>query len=1360
MKIKRWLVITITVVLLFLITLFFLRHVIIGHVFKVSISKKTNQTIAFNIGDVDYNILDNTVTFTNSNLALSNVFVNVKKTIELSEFDFDKIEIEGFSLFRLLLQREVIADRLLVSRPSVWFTKQNNPIPFKEKPQEVFKSLKDHPGILGDLVVIVDEIEIVNGKVDLKSIISDDTHEGSVDFKILLTDFNTSKKLIIDTTRFLFAKEHFVKLSSFDYKMPNGDSIAFDSIVFKTVEDALISYNLRVHIAKLSSLGMTHIFDAQVGEINLSDIYFDMLSLNKELNIDSVAIHNARIQTIGNERCDTLDNISRDSVKNNIFKKIETILINNITIDDVDFVHVNSEKDTIISTNDMDLLLSGVEIDSNIRKGKIKKADFSKLHIAFGESSYFDPFTGMNIGIGDLAFEGMKGIMKIDDIVIIDTAKNKNVLSKSSIGSLFVKGLDINRYLSDSILSLEFELSKPNIYVESFEKNTITKKKSFPDIERFEINRIDVFDGNINFVSPKINLSVKGITIATNELGLKSLKNLHHTNGENYMLNMESINMSFSRTNEVISTGNAILDNDVFYVKDLLFKTHSISQKLNVSLSEVSLDGVNIPSIIDDKSICLDSVVIISPDIIADISLSEKTKKSVGLNLMEICVDNLKFINGNIDLSLIKVTDSIDAIFGFDIDVSNISISDFSNNDWVDNIIWDVNLENPIIRYNNYSLSMKNIVSEKETGLLKLSKIHALPLKMKNLDIKNFDIADIVISGIEYNKLINGDMSDITLLKIDKPVVDLMFSERKDVVMNKHTIIPHFNIEELELTNLTFNFEHSKPHSSTFLSLGDLDINFKNASPTNYVDGLYSFNLTNLQVVDTAKNSYFEIDTTTYLRTLSEMKFENIRGGSIFKIPDSGFHSYLVKHFGVIGMNISQNYPHTINIDSMFMNYADIENVKGDNHNAKVSKIKDVKINLPEVLYGFSVDYFTGNEINFSDGNYLNPEKTELLGLKVEVDDFKIDSTNNNPLNIAKSASVYLGKNNFISTDSLYDMRLGSVSYNFESNHICADSFTYKPRFTSDEFFQKAAYQTDKMDISIDQINVNDFGLEKFIDDKNLVISSVHVDGLSAILYRNKRYPVKPGTYKKMPREALFSVNIPINIDTVFAHNAYIKYREIDKKSLVPGEIFLDNVDLSIRNLRNDTAILNKNPFMVAQLNARLIGEADLDMTATFNLLSDTNDFWVTGSLKKIDFAGLNSMTQNLVGVTISRGNGTLNIPLISGNSYNSRGDLKFKYSDLKIELFDRENATNATGLSGNMASLLLNDIFIKSNNPGFLGKTRDGDVYFRRDTEKSVIAYIWKSTMSGLMSTMGYNNREQRQEKRRFRKMLRDLNK
>ena len=203
----------------------------------------------------------------------------------------------------------------------------------------------------------------------------------------------------------------------------------------------------------------------------------------------------------------------------------------------------------------------------------------------------------------------------------------------------------------------------------------------------------------------------------------------------------------------------------------------------------------------------------------------------------------------------------------------------------------------------------------------------------------------------------------------------------------------------------------------------------------------------------------------------------------------------------------------------------------------------------------------------------------------------------------------------------------------------------------------------------------------------------------------------------------------------------------------MPGEIFLSKFNLSVANISNELSVLDTNSLMVAKLNAMLLGEAVLKLNINFPLLSSTDEYEVSGNISELDFTKLNSMTQNLAGITMKKGTGGVDIPLIRGNNVSSDGSILFKYKKLKIELYDRDKAQNTSGLTGSMANLLLNDIFIRSNNPGFLGKTRQGEVYFKRNTQKSIVYNIWKSVFSGIMSTMGYNNKEQRQEKKARRR-------
>jgi hypothetical protein len=38
------------------------------------------------------------------------------------------------------------------------------------------------------------------------------------------------------------------------------------------------------------------------------------------------------------------------------------------------------------------------------------------------------------------------------------------------------------------------------------------------------------------------------------------------------------------------------------------------------------------------------------------------------------------------------------------------------------------------------------------------------------------------------------------------------------------------------------------------------------------------------------------------------------------------------------------------------------------------------------------------------------------------------------------------------------------------------------------------------------------------------------------------------------------------------------------------------------------------------------------------------------------------------------------------------------------------------------------------------------GTIYFKRDKSKGIINFLWKSTLSGLKSTMGFNSKAQKE--------------
>jgi ABC-type molybdenum transport system ATPase subunit/photorepair protein PhrA len=94
-----------------------------------------------------------------------------------------------------------------------------------------------------------------------------------------------------------------------------------------------------------------------------------------------------------------------------------------------------------------------------------------------------------------------------------------------------------------------------------------------------------------------------------------------------------------------------------------------------------------------------------------------------------------------------------------------------------------------------------------------------------------------------------------------------------------------------------------------------------------------------------------------------------------------------------------------------------------------------------------------------------------------------------------------------------------------------------------------------------------------------------------------------------------------------------------------------------------------------------------------------------------------------------------------------------FRYRKIKLSLYNRKKAETETNIFNSMANFLINDLVIKSNNPKFARRPKVGVVYAERDTQKTIINYAFNSILSGMLSTLGINKKEQRKERREFKK-------
>jgi len=1353
------------------IALFSFRHVIVGHALKITISKKTNETISLKIGNIYYDILNSSVSFSNSELVFSNTYINEEKTIELSELKFDKIQINNLSILRLLFKREVVANKFIIAKPSLWFMENHNPKPFKEKPKEIINSLNQHHDILKNLVVIVNEIEITHGKVDLKSLIDNKEHSGSVEFKLLLKKINTSKKQNFDNNTILFAEEHFVKLSSFNYMLPNGDKISFDSIIFDSKSNNLITSNLSFSINSDTTYPETNPITAKIGNILLSGIGFEAIEDLHNLEFENITISDGYLHLTNNHIVKSPHQTDTISSTNDIFNKFHKLTLNSFVLNNINLLNTEKSGDTIIALRNLNFSVNNIQIDSTTLITKIPDIDFKSIIISSGKIKLFEKKTGLSINLNNFNFTEDKGIASLQNVQISEqnlTNSHSLIIDVDSIGISQVSVKDIVYGIP---IKIGLDIYNPLVDINILDKSNNSKKKL--NLEKFEISEVKITNGNIHiFENNKLDIRIDNLNFNSGIIQLKNFDNLHEINSDNFALNTSSFKIELIKKDILVSVESINFLQNSFNINNISTKiTSPNSIKTSISISQLDFEGFNLKEIINEKTISLNKFTISKPNVAGSIVLDSKlgrvdNQQQKLIFDYKINIDNFNINHGNIYLDINHENEEIKLSTGVNVVIDNIYLNNSADTTWLNKLLWNINLSKPAVQYKDYIISCKDIESDNTKELLILDNIeihdNSSSKLTSGIDIRELTIENVYLSGLKYNTIINKQTPVINSIIIKKPHLDLKIDSRN----KKHTkptgqlnkkVLP-FDIEDIEILNLSFKIENTDSISTSNVSLGKLDFKYNMSVTNNIINGFEHFSATNFLLSDSIKNSFSDIKRLTFSKENNQITISDLKGGSINKqLTSNNYLKYTSTGLSFKEIDITQTYPHNISIKEIDINDFDISiiNHKNKNDSTKPTTVK--KIKLPSLINSLKIDAITGDYFNITHLTIsdTSEKKLTLVDLGFFINNIIIDSTkvSDTSFRFAENFSINLSKNKFVSKDSLYETSISSVNYNFYQNELTIDTLLMKPRFSSSDFFKKAIYQTGMMNIGVNKIICSNIRFEKLIKNGDIHIGGVNVYGLDMHIFRNKMYEMDPNLYKKMPQEALLSLSQIITIDSLKTHNSYILYKQINKKSIVPGEIFLNKVNLSVFNINNNLNVIDKTSSMVVYFNAMLLGEANTNIKLTMPILSPANDFWLSGHVDKIDFTMLNSMTQNLVGVTLKKGSGVLDIPLISGNSLHSKGLIAFKYRRLKIELYDRDKAQNASGLGGSMANLLLNDILIKSNNPGFLGKTRKGDVYFVRNTQKSIVAYTWKSILSGIMSTMGYNNKEQRQEKRAIKR-------
>jgi hypothetical protein len=286
---------------------------------------------------------------------------------------------------------------------------------------------------------------------------------------------------------------------------------------------------------------------------------------------------------------------------------------------------------------------------------------------------------------------------------------------------------------------------------------------------------------------------------------------------------------------------------------------------------------------------------------------------------------------------------------------------------------------------------------------------------------------------------------------------------------------------------------------------------------------------------------------------------------------------------------------------------------------------------------------------------------------------------------------------------------------------------------------RKLGYQVDRTELKVAKIFLKEIDILKLYHEQYLYSKKLLLEDLWVNDHRDKRVSERENFYPPMPQEILKKMKFRFNLDTVELKNGNIFYEEFVEGGKKPGHINFLDLNATLVNVTSDPEVFRQDPYLKMFGKAKLMGEGLVNFTCNLNIRDPGNKFDIWGTVGQMDMRKINPMVENVAFTTIKSGYIKSILFEASADDHYSTGTMKFRYSDFKIALINKETG-QIEGIDKGFISFLANTFILNTKNP-HLGFFREGSIFFKRNPEKSIINYWWKSIFTGIKTSIGAQN-------------------
>ena len=403
------------------------------------------------------------------------------------------------------------------------------------------------------------------------------------------------------------------------------------------------------------------------------------------------------------------------------------------------------------------------------------------------------------------------------------------------------------------------------------------------------------------------------------------------------------------------------------------------------------------------------------------------------------------------------------------------------------------------------------------------------------------------------------------------------------------------------------------------------------------------------------------------------------------------------------------------------------------------------KFTLDNLKWNFAIDSVS------SDGASINlkrPIKHDLFWDKI---DLRADGINTETEHATAYPAdhILVGINDytFHFRDSIYRIKFGRTVVDPINRTGVIDQVDYRPKIPRYEFHNHFDTRKSALYFSCEKGYVYDFDVPKLFTDKKIDIGRLDVERFQMQSYENQSKP-NDFTTPKPNLHAFIKKRIPvkITIDTTFITNSYIGIEQLNPEAAVPGLLTVNDVSGRVINFTNDPADIARNNSMLMTATGKLMNIADVSGKIKYVMDSPTDEFICNFKADTIHLPDLNPYLENAIFAKINDGTVSAAQVNFKSNNIESRGESHFVYRDLKLQVNKRDSVQQRRR---GLLSLLANTVVRTKNT------RKIGYIYSKCNPGRSFTGYWVQSILSGIKATAGFENKEQKGERKFVKKVV-----